>query len=139
MVDYEKRLVEVDEILNHLSYQYKNKIPKDILEVIKQNKDYSYYWTFDNKKKLYQQDIPRDTIAILSYINMEYLLNDEQKKYMQKYHLLNEKSINDNEDIFQNRNVKKVDTKNILLVETNKRSNLFENIKKLFKRLFKIR
>lgn len=100
MVDYEKRLVEVDEILNHLSYQYKNKIPKDILEVIKQNKDDSYHWTFNNKKKLYQQDIHRDTIAILSYINMEYLLNDEQKKYMQKYHLLNEKSINDNEDIF---------------------------------------
>lgn len=139
MVDYAKRLVEVDEILNHLSYQYKNKIPKDILEIIKQNKDENYHWKFDNKKKLYQQDIPRETIAILSYINMEYLLNDEQKKYMKKYHLLNEKSINDNEDIFKNRNVKKVDTKDILLVETNKRSNLFENIKKLFKRIFKIR
>lgn len=138
MVDHAKRLVEVDEILNHLSNQYKTLIPKEIIEIIKQNKDKNYHWKFDNKKKLYQQDIPRETIAILSYINMEYLLNEEQKKYMQKYHLLNERSMNVSEDIFKNRSTEKNDTKDVSLIKTNKKNEIFEYIKRVFKRMFKI-
>lgn len=138
MVDYAKRLVEVDEILNHLPDQYKTLIPKEIIEIIKRNKDKNYHWKFDNKKKLYQQDIPRETIAILSYINMEYLLNEEQKKYMQKYHLSNERRMNVSEDIFKNRSTEKNDTKDVLLIKTNKKDKIFEYIKRVFKRMFKI-
>lgn len=137
MQEYAKRLAEVDEIIKYLPEQYRKRIPKELMEMIKQNKDNSYNWTFNNKKKLYQQDIPRDTIAILSYINTEYFLNDEQKEFMKKCHFLNEKSIQTSENIFKN--VKKVDTKEITLVESNKKSGLLEKIKKLFKGILKIR
>lgn len=90
MVDYNKRLVEVDVILNHLSKSDYNKIPEDVLQLIKDNMDKEYTWVFDESKPLKEQNVSRDTIAFLSYINMEYLLNDKQKEYMQKLHEINE-------------------------------------------------
>ena len=93
MVDYNKRLVEVDEILNYLSEEDYEKIPKDIIEVIKENKDTEYTWKYDTSKSLKEQDVSRDTIAFLAYLNMEYLLNEQQKNLMQKIHEENEKKL----------------------------------------------
>lgn len=91
MVDYEKRLVEVDEVLNYLSEENLNKIPEDIRNLIKENKDKNYTWKFDEKKELKEQNLSKDTIIILSYLNIEYLLNEEQKKLMEQIYELNEK------------------------------------------------
>lgn len=93
MVNYNKRLVEVDEILNHLSEDNLQKIPEDIRRLIKDNKDSEYIWEYDETKSLNNQNLSRDTIIILSYLNMEYLLNEEQKKLMQQIHELNERKM----------------------------------------------
>ena len=45
------------------------------------NKDKEYFWKYDEKKPLKEQDVSRDTIAFLSYLNMEYLLNEKQKGF----------------------------------------------------------
>ena len=89
MIDYNKRLVEVYEVLKYLSEDDYRKIPKSIIEAIKQNKDKNYTWNYDITKKLKNQDLCDDTIAILSYINMNYLLNDKQKEFVNKLHLIN--------------------------------------------------
>ena len=93
MVDYNKRLVEVDEVLNYLSEEDLSKIPEDIRQIIKDNKDKEYIWKYDVSKELKDQNLNRDTIIILSYLNMEYLLNEEQKQLMQQIHELNEKKL----------------------------------------------
>lgn len=93
MVDYNKRLVEVDEILNYLSEEDLLKIPEEVRNTIKANKDKEYFWHYDETKPLKDQDVSRDTIAILSYLNMEYLLNEKQKEFMQQLHELNEKKL----------------------------------------------
>lgn len=107
MIEYNKRLVEVDEILRHLCQTDYNKIPEEIKEVIEKNKDKEYVWKYDNTKKLKEQDVSDDTIAIVSYINMEYLLNDEQKKFVERLHEQNAKNqainANYNTDIFYNK------------------------------------
>jgi len=90
MVNYNQRLVEVDVILNHLSDSDYNKIPQEVIRAIKDNMDKEYTWELDKSKPLEEQELSRDTIAFLSYINMEYLLNDKQKEYMQKLHEKNE-------------------------------------------------
>lgn len=90
MKDFEKRLVEVDVVLDHLSDIDYKKIPEDIIDAIKANKDPNYKWVYDETKELKDQDLSRDTIAILSYLNMEYLLNENQRKEMEMRHLLNE-------------------------------------------------
>ena len=84
MIEYNKRLVEVDEILKHLSKSDYNKIPEEIKEAIEKNKDKEYKWKYDNTKKLKEQNVPDDTIAILSYINMEYLADENQKIKIQE-------------------------------------------------------
>ena len=90
MVEYNKRLVEVDTILKYLSPENYNKIPQDIINAIKENMDKDYTWEYDEEKEFAEQDLNIDTVAILSYINNEYLLNEEQKAYMEKIYEENE-------------------------------------------------
>ena len=102
-----KRFTEVYEILKYLPKTDFEKIPKDILNFIIENKDNNYNWKIDKTKKLYEQKLNNDTIAILSYINMEFIVTDEQKQYLKKlyayheYKKENEKKDNSNySDIF---------------------------------------
>ena len=91
MIDFSKRYVEVDEILKYLSEADYKKIPTDVIKYIKSNKDKTYTWKYDTSKKLKNQNVSDDTIATLSYLNMEYLLNPEQKAFMRKFHYFNDK------------------------------------------------
>ena len=90
IVDYKKRLVEVDEILNYLNQEEYKKISKEVIQAIKDNKDNEYNWKYDETKELKDQDVSKDTIAILSYLNTKYLLNEEQRKVMEQIHQINE-------------------------------------------------
>lgn len=80
--DLEKRLVEVEAILQHLDIQYKEKIPHQIWEYISKNKSKDYTYTYDYTTDLENQNLNIDTISILTYINIKYLLNEEQKEEM---------------------------------------------------------
>lgn len=148
MVDYNKRLVEVDVILNHLPHEELLKIPEHIRKLIKENKDEDYLWTFDEKKHLKDQNLSNDTLSILAYLNTEYLLNEEQKKVMEQIYALNEKKeekkaekYNSN-DLFKN-NDKKVESitqksgpiQENMLIEY--KENIFKRIVNKIKELFK--
>lgn len=150
MVDYNKRLVEVDEILNYLSEEDLEKIPDDIKQAIKDNKDKDYTWNYDEDKTLKEQDVSRDTIAILSYLNMEYLLNEKQKQLMEEIHKKNEQERRKKEysnetqynyeDLFKRKN-KAEDTNNeqeeVALIPVKEETfirRIFNKIKSFFKR-----
>ena len=90
MIDYKKRFVEVDEIIKYLPKKDLSKIPNDLIHLIRKNKDSKYIWKYDNNKKLEEQNIHKDAIAILSYINMKYILEDNQKMLMKNLHNYNE-------------------------------------------------
>ena len=98
MVDYKKRFVEVDTILNYLPKEDLLKIPEDIRNAIKENKDSEYSWCYDESKSLKNQNVSRDTIAFLSFLNIKYLLNYEQKELIKQLHELN-KQKKENEKI----------------------------------------
>lgn len=87
---YEKCFVELDEILKQLKDEDLEKIPYEIRKTIKMKKDKTYNWSYDESKTLKEQNISRMTIAMLSYLNMEYLLNKKQKKIMEEFHRFNE-------------------------------------------------
>ncbi len=93
-VSFEKCLTEVDEILNLLDRDELKKIPADIRKLIKDNKDKAYIWKYDKTKNLANQNLNRKTIAFLSYLNMEYLLSDEEKNLMNIIHKENRKRMN---------------------------------------------
>lgn len=90
-MEYKKCLVELDEVLKYLDDDELKKIPHNIINTIKLSKDKEYKWNYDTSKKLEEQNLNRKTIAMLSYINIKYLLNKEQKELMEKYHEYNEK------------------------------------------------
>ena len=92
-MDISKRLTEVDEILNYLSAEELNKIPEDIRAIIYENKDSEDVWTYDVSKTLQEQDVLAETISILSYLNTEYLLNDNQKEIMSQIYAIADKEI----------------------------------------------
>ena len=144
-MEYEKCLVEVDEVLNHLSKEELNKIPEDVLKNIKKHKDKEYMWKYDESKQLEEQKFDRNTIVILSYINMEYLLSKEQKDLMEKIHELNEQNFAneiqekyDSKDLFKNKNKTNINVENenaIAKLENNKWYNkIFSFINRLLKR-----
>ena len=139
MVDYNKRLVEVDEILNYLSEEDLLKIPEEVRNTIKENKDKEYFWKYDETKTLKEQDVSRDTIAFLSYLNMEYLLNEKQKEYMKQLHELNEKKLEEAkaekysvEDLFKRNKTQQEEQK-----ETEQEMSLVEYKENFFKKLIK--
>ncbi len=92
-MDISKCLVEVDEILNYLSAEELNKIPEDIRAIIYENKDGEYVWNYDISKTLQEQEVSDGTISILSYLNMEYLLNDKQKEIMKQIYAIADNEI----------------------------------------------
>lgn len=149
MVDYDKRLVEVDEILGYLSEDDLLKIPEDIRQMIKYNKNKEYTWKYDESKELKDQDVNRDTIIILSYLNMEYLLNQEQKELMERIHKLNELKSEElkrerykPEDLFNGDKVAieeytNQDVQNTQMIEY--KENIFTIIIKKIKKFFKMK
>lgn len=145
MVDYNKRLVEVDEVLNYLSDEDLEKIPEEIRNLIKENKDKDYVWQYDETKPLKEQGLNRDTIAFLSYLNMEYLLNEEQKKLMEQIHKYNEEKAEtekqnkySTQDLFKDKKEIKSqiteNTKNtqMIVVKENFFTRIINKIKSLF-------
>lgn len=122
-----KCLVELDEILKYLEDNDLKKIPYDIRKAISEKKDKQYKWKYDETKDLSQQKINRKTIAMLSYLNMEYLLDEEQKKLMQKIHKFNEDMIekekskkHSSDKIFKNKDVNKKEETELVRISSEK-------------------
>ena len=147
MSDYSKSLVEVEEILNYLSIEDYKKIPEKVFEILNKNKDPNYIWKYDESKRLNEQNLSNDTIAILSYINLEYLLNDKQKLFMENVLKENEiheenlkREIYNTDTLFKKKNKNSFEYTNYnqnLPVEV-KKEGLFTKIYKFLKSLFKI-
>lgn len=140
----EKCLVELDEVLKYLVIEDLNKIPVEIRNFITQQKDKNYIWKYDETKSLGEQKLNRRTIAMLSYLNMEYIQTEEQKLLMEKYHKLNEQTMKQKErvkyDSMFNKENKEVEEniKNdnqLIKVSTEKwYKKLFNSIKNIFKK-----
>lgn len=136
-MEYSKCLVQVDEILNYLNPEELKKIPENVRKTIKDIKDKNYEWKYDEGKKLEEQNLNRKSIAILSYLNMEYLLNDEQRKLMEQIHRVNEQKQEEEkrkqynpENIFENKsNIKEDKTVQVASNEsTSKESKESKNL-----------
>ena len=83
-------LVEVDSVLYHLDPNELKKIPAEVRDAINEFKSLEYVWFYDESKPLLEQNLRRESIAMLSYLNTEYLLDEEQRKLMDQIHIVNE-------------------------------------------------
>ena len=146
MEDISKRLVEVEYILKKLDDEYIRKIPKEIWNYFEENNDKSYIYNYDESKTLDQQNLSIDTISILTYINMEYLLDEKEKKEMEellrKDNIIAEEKKREKynpEDIFKNKSIssssRKAENKLPIEVKIEKwYERLFSFLKSMLKR-----
>lgn len=141
MEDLNKRLVEVEYILRKLEEEYIKKIPQEIWDYIEENKDKNYIFKYDDSKNLLEQNLNIDTISILTYINIEYLLDEKQKMEMIEF-FKKDKSIAEQEkaelynpeDIFKTKKENKEQETSLIEVKITK---WYEKFFAFFKNMFK--
>ena len=71
---------EVDEILNLTDEKLVNKISKKVRDLIKEEKDKDYKPNIDPQKPLYEQNLLKETVALLTVIELNYWCESEEEK-----------------------------------------------------------
>lgn len=71
---------EVYSILQCMNQMYINKIPKGCLKLIEENKSNLYNPKYDLKYPLKDQNIKRETLALLALLYLNYWCNSEEEK-----------------------------------------------------------
>ena len=88
---YKQSLVQVDEVLKYLTAEDLEKIPISIRNTISKEKDPNYSWKYDEEKDITEQNIDRKTVALLSFLNLKYMLSEEERVFLEKKHAINQK------------------------------------------------
>lgn len=87
---------EVFGIISKMEDKYIKKIPLEIMQKIKFNKN---TFSYNTRKKLINQGIHEDTIKILSYINLNYWCNKAEKDELEEIYIRNDNTLNNNKSI----------------------------------------
>lgn len=84
---------EIDEILNLLEDNYRDKVPEKVRAFFKEEKMVDYKPTIDVNTPLIQQNLKRETIVLLAILNINYWCENEEEKQF----FLNELAKNEDE------------------------------------------
>ena len=144
-IEYANADSEVLEVLNNMSKEDYNKIPKDMLEMFKTNCNNEYQFRYDLNKKFEQQEISKRAKLILAILFRDYWATpyqkekiiakqnyERQKLEQQKFEKYNP------ERIFENKRQPIIEEiKNINSMIEVKEEKWYQKIFKLIKNLFK--
>lgn len=87
---------EIDEFLRLLSEKKRNEIPKKLREFFKEEKDKEYFKNIDINIPIKDQNLRKETLAIIALLNLQYWCKDEtEKKRLQAIYAQNEKEYQD--------------------------------------------
>lgn len=75
-----KAYSEVDEFLRLLPDNEREKIPKEIREKIKIEKDVNYIPKIDPNVDVINQDLKKETLAIIAMLNLKFWCEDDEEK-----------------------------------------------------------
>ena len=109
-------------ILNQMNEEEVGKVPKEVIENIRQNVCDEYIAKYDSNKRLDEQGYQKETLTILAMLNLNYWCDNDEKKasllneYKQnEIKLENEKRMKYNPDkIFENSTVQKNEKQEIV-------------------------
>ena len=81
-INYEMKYAytEVYEIINWLGDEYKNKVPKKVMDLIKGERRIDYRPQIDFKQPLNTQPLKQETKNLIAYLNYYYWCTDERRK-----------------------------------------------------------
>ena len=136
---------EVDAILELLEDEYVNRIPAQVREFFKKEKNKEYILNIRSDIGLDGQKIKAETISLLTLLQINYLCDSEEErkeilKELQENDRLKEEELREKynpNNIFKNRNNKLEKEENVAMVEYKEPSfirRILDRIKILFKR-----
>ena len=136
---------EVDAILELLEDEYVNRIPAQVREFFKKEKNKEYILNIRRDIGLDGQKIKAETISLLTLLQINYLCDSEEErkeilKELQENDRLKEEESREKynpDNIFKNRNNKLEKEENVAMVEYKEPSfirRILDRIKILFKR-----
>ena len=71
---------EIDEILNLLEDDYRERVPKKVRDFFKEEKMKDYHPEIDIEKPLIEQNLKRETMVLLSILYLNYWCENEKEK-----------------------------------------------------------
>ena len=143
MGNHNNAYTEVYAILQYLNEEEYNKIPPEIVDAIRLNRNVEYEYTLNNKLDLEKQEMLPETKAILFNLFRDYLATPEQKNKIiqmqneekQKNELRKQQLYSSN--VFENRQKENVynpnkETMQIVKYKENIFKRILDKIKKFF-------
>lgn len=83
---------EVDNFLELLSEKTKNKVPQNIRDSFKRNKDPNYQKIINPNVAIKDQNLMRETLSVIAMLNLNYWCeNDEERKRLMTLYRENDK------------------------------------------------
>ncbi len=87
---------EIDEFLNIISVENKNKVPEYLRELFNKEKDENYIKGINPNIPIKEQALKEETLAIIAWLNLEYWCQDEnEKKRLREIYAKNEERYNE--------------------------------------------
>jgi hypothetical protein len=79
-IDYKKAYSEVDTFIELLNDENKKKVPKELIDFFKKEKDPNYKKVIDPNKPIKEQNLSQEALSIIAYLNLTYWCEDENEK-----------------------------------------------------------
>lgn len=84
---------EIDEFLELLNEEQRNKIPKKLRDFFKAEKDNKYYKKIDTNIPIKVQNLKEETLAIIALLNLQYWCENEiEKQRLKQVYAKNEEN-----------------------------------------------
>lgn len=146
-VEYANAYREILEILQFISKEDFEKIPKNLIELFEEESNKKYVFLYNPDKTLEEQNVSKRARAIITILYRDYWADEEQKekiKIEQKKDILTieeqKKLMYDYENMFKNRNdyakaeAEAEETKIIVVHKENRIIKFINKIKSFFRR-----
>ena len=143
MSSYSIAMQESYKIIKKMGNKYFMLIPEDIRNRIESSRDKDYIFEYDESKTLEEQKVKKETLDILSYLNITYWCTPEEREELLKIYRENsikeeqQKRVKYNPDnLFKEKEKIKENTTEKALVDVSKKEGLWTKIIKRIKSIF---
>ncbi len=96
---------EVNQILDLLGNEYKNKIPEKIINLFYEKEDKNYKINISSEKELRRSNISKTALTIISILNLKYwVTNKEERQELENKYKENDRIFNEKINIYKDYN-----------------------------------
>ena len=135
---------EIVNFIELLDEYNRNKIPKKLMEFFKVEKDNNYTKVIDPKIPIKEQNLKKETLALIAMLNLQYWCEDEKEKQRLIYannEIKYQEELRDKynpDDLFKTKqkNIETNHSQQTAMIEY-KELSIFQRIKEFIKNIFK--